>query len=138
MNENIENSAGLVIVQNNKILLAHPVKKKLKYGTYTIPKGKLIKGETYLEAAIRETKEETGINIDIDIIDQTPHIIKYTDEDGFLYKTVTYFLVYPKEEIILNKKNFDKNEIDWVGFIDKSEGMMRIFWRFEEMLSYLT
>jgi len=133
----IVESAGLLIIQNNKMLLAHPVKKRLKYGTYTIPKGKLMKGETYLEAAIRETKEETGIDIDINIIDKTPHVINYTDEDGTLYKTVTYFLVYPTEKIRINKKNFDKHEIDWVGFIDKSEGMMRIFWRFEEMLSYL-
>lgn len=131
-------SAGLLIIQNNKILLAHPVKKKLRYGTYTIPKGKLEEGETHIQAAIRETKEEIGVDIDINNIDKTPHVIYYTDEDDIVYKTVTYFLVYPKERIILYKKKFDKSEIDWAGFIDKSEGMMRIFWRFEEMLYYLT
>ena len=26
-------SAGLLIIYNNKILLAHPVKKRLRYGT---------------------------------------------------------------------------------------------------------
>ena len=130
-------SAGLLIIYKNKMLLAHPVKKRLKYGTYTIPKGKLEEGETHLEAAIRETKEEIGIDIDVNLIDKTPHIINYTDEDGVIYKKLTYFLVYPKERIRISKKKLGKNEVDWAGFIDKSEAMMRIFWRFEEMLHYL-
>lgn len=130
-------SAGLLIIFNNKMLVAHPVKKKLKYGTYTIPKGKLEKGETHLEAAIRETKEETGILIDEKLIDKTPHVIDYTDEEGVIYKKLTYFIVYLDERIRISKKKIDKNEIDWVGFIDKHEAMMRIFWRFEEMLYYL-
>jgi 8-oxo-dGTP pyrophosphatase MutT (NUDIX family) len=130
-------SAGLLIIYNNKILLAHPVKKKLRYGTYTIPKGKLQVGETHLQAAIRETKEETGVIIDENIIDKTPHIINYTDEEGNIYKRLTYFIVYLEKKIKITKKKYDKKEIDWVGFIDKNEGMMRIFWRFEEMLYYL-
>lgn len=130
-------SAGLLIIYNNKILLAHPVKKKLRYGTYTIPKGKLENGETHLQAAIRETREETGIIVDENNIDKTPHIINYTDEEGNIYKRLTYFIVYLEERIKISKKKYDKKEIDWVGFIDKNEGMMRIFWRFEEMLYYL-
>ena len=109
----------------------------MRYGTYTIPKGKLEKGETHLEAAIRETKEEIGVDIDIDIINKTPHIINYTDEDGKIYKKLTYFLVYPKERIIIYKRKLGRDEIDWAGFIDKSEAMTRLFWRFEEMLEYL-
>lgn len=130
-------SAGLLIIYNNKILLAHPVKKRLRYGTYTIPKGKLEPGETHIQAAIRETKEETGITIDENIIDKTPHVIEYTDEDGIVYKKLTYFVVRLNERIRIIKNKIDKSEIDWVGFIDKHEGMMRIFWRFEEMLYYM-
>lgn len=130
-------SAGLLIIYDNKMILAHPSKKSLKAGTYTIPKGKLEKGETYLDAAIRETKEEIGIDINIDIIDKTPHIINYTNEKNIIYKTLTYFIVYLDEEIPIDNDKLDKKEVDWAGYLDKEESRFRIFWRFGEMLDYL-
>ena len=53
-------SAGLLILHNNKILLIHPTNAPW-YGTYSIPKGKLEKDETIIQAAIRETEEEIEI-----------------------------------------------------------------------------
>jgi len=130
-------SAGLLIIYDNKMLLAHPTKKSLRIGTFTIPKGKLEKDETHIEAAIRETKEEVGVDIDIDLIDKTPHIIDYLDENGTLYKKLTYFLVYLPKKIELNNKDFSKREIDFADYLDKNEAELRIFWRFGEMLNYL-
>lgn len=129
-------SAGLLIIQDNKILLAHPTKAPW-YGTYTIPKGKVEEGETYLDAAIRETKEEVGIVVDINDIDMNYHTIYYTDVKKKVYKSVIYFLVYPSNYIKLDKSKLDTKEVDWVGFVDKDNAMDRIFWRFDEMLKYL-
>lgn len=130
-------SAGLLIIQNNKILLAHPTKAPW-YGTYTIPKGKVEDGETYLDTAIRETREEIGIDVDITDIDKdSMKNINYTDEKGQIYKKVYYFLVSPKNKIVIDKSKLDKNEINWAGFLDKDVSMDRIFWRFGEMLNYL-
>lgn len=131
----MEISSGLLIVQQNRILLAHPTNAPW-YGTYTIPKGKLKDGETFIEAAIRETEEEIGIKIDIKDIKnkKKPNVIEYTNEKGRVYKVLYYFVVEPKVEIIVNKNKLQKKEVDWAGFVDKDEALSRIFWRFEEMI----
>lgn len=134
----METSAGLLIIQNNKILLAHPTKAPW-YGTYTIPKGKVEKGESYIDAAIRETEEEIGIKVnteDIKNIDK-PETIEYINEKGEVYKILKYFVVEPSEEIRIDKSKLDKKEVNWAGFLDKTDSMCRIFWRYEEMLNYI-
>ena len=48
-------SAGLAIIYDNKILLAHTTSRGW-YGSYGIPKGGIDKGESKLDAAIREAE----------------------------------------------------------------------------------
>jgi len=130
-------SAGLVIIQDNKILLGHPTGQKWQ-GTYSIPKGHLETNETSLETAIRETKEEVGIDLkpnDFDIIDSGT--INYASAKGVIYKKVRYFTIYVKHRIEIDKKKLQKEEIDWAGFLDKKEAEKRIFWRQKEILKYL-
>lgn len=58
-----EQSCGVLIHNGKQVLLAHPT----GFGNdWNIPKGKLDQGETFLEAAIRETREEAGIEIPAD------------------------------------------------------------------------
>ena len=129
-------SAGLLIIQDNKMLLAHPTKAPW-YGTYTIPKGKVEEGESYIKAAIRETKEEVGIDINVNDIDKKISVIDYTDAKDRIYKKVIYFVARPKNKITIDKSKLDKKEVNWAGFVNKDDAMDRIFWRFEEMLNYL-
>jgi len=127
-------SAGLLIIWNNKILLAHPTNSPWR-GTYTIPKGKVEKGEELIDTAIRETEEEIGILISKNDITDEPLKIDYSDEDGFVYKEVYYFPVFLEDEISNFKPQL--KEVDWVGFLSKSEALDKIFWRFEPMLNFL-
>lgn len=129
-------SAGLLILHNNKILLIHPTNAPW-YGTYSIPKGKLEKGETIIQAAIRETEEEIGIRIKEKQINKEYKIIEYKNERGKIYKKLYYFIVNLDEPLHLDKSKLQLTEIDWAGFVDKNEALDRIFWRFEEFLSYL-
>jgi len=66
-------SCGAVVYKKvpsgSRILL---IKQFAKDPAWGIPKGHMEHGETYTETAIREVKEETGI--DIKIITQLPHV----------------------------------------------------------------
>jgi len=69
-------SAGLLVYRLNKktieVLLVHPggpFFKKKDDRHWSIPKGEIDEGESLLEAAIRETKEETNIEVSGDFID---------------------------------------------------------------------
>ena len=127
--EKIELVAGLVIIQKGSILVVHP-KGYPWYGTYSIPKGHIKKGEKILDAAIRETREETDIVIDkYDIIDPTPKYIDFKDKQGNTYKRLYYFIVNPKEPIPNDAVNVDGEENDWAGFIKKDRAKVRLFWK---------
>jgi mutator protein MutT len=56
-------SVGMAIIVGDKILLTHHPKDKEFKGTFSIPKGRQEQGETDIETAIREVKEEVGITI---------------------------------------------------------------------------
>lgn len=128
-------SSGLVVIYDNKMLLCHPTNSPW-WRTYSIPKGGVDKDEDILDAAIRETKEETGVKIKKSEIKSDESFIDYTNEKGKVYKRVYYWVVY------LNRDVSDSflpqfKEVDWVGFIDKTEAKKRIFGRFKPLLKYL-
>ena len=56
---------GCVIEQNGKYLLVQEKQPKV-YGLWNLPAGYVGKGESIESAAIRETKEESGLDIALD------------------------------------------------------------------------
>lgn len=69
MNNYIKIGIGVLILDDNKILLGHRVHKAKDTGgiyepdSWCLPGGKQDYDETILECAIRETKEETNLDI---------------------------------------------------------------------------
>ena len=60
----MDTTCGIYLINKlNQIVLVHPTNAP-KY-IWSIPKGLMEKGETYLDTAIRETFEETNIKINI-------------------------------------------------------------------------
>jgi len=53
-------SCGVVITDGNSVLLGHVTKGRW----WDLPKGGVNSGESFLQAAVRELREETGIEID--------------------------------------------------------------------------
>jgi len=59
----VEHTCGLYILnRDNELLITHPTLSK-KTSNWSIPKGKPNEGENDWEAAIREVKEETNLDI---------------------------------------------------------------------------
>lgn len=138
----IVKSAGLAIVYNNKLLLGHPTGHRDE--SLTIPKGKIDKGETKLEAAIRETYEEVGIQVPLELVGPEGDKVEYrktkrgVKNAGNVYKIVYWFPVLIEdlsqiglESEEINKDSLELREIDWARFIpaDEIEGL--IFDRFK-------
>lgn len=120
-------SAGVIIINSkNQILGCKPFGKN--DGRYDISKGGIEDGETPLDAAIRETIEETGIDLssnnieDLGIFDYRPkkdlYLFKcqYEIDDLSKLKCTTYFEIngteFPEmdgyEWIDINKENLER------------------------------
>ena len=69
MDKRIKTGVGVMILNNNKVLLGHRVVNSKDTGgiyepdSWTFPGGKQEYEETIVETAIRETKEETNLDI---------------------------------------------------------------------------
>lgn len=79
-----EKSCGIVVFDNNKVLLI-----KHNGGHISFPKGHVENNETEKETAIREVKEETGIEAKI-LSDKT-FTNTYSPKEGYM-KDVYYFI----------------------------------------------
>jgi len=56
---------GGIIKKDNKILLVQEANESC-YGMWNIPAGKLEKNEFLKDGALREIKEETGLDVDME------------------------------------------------------------------------
>ena len=116
----MEKSAGLLIIKNNKILLVHPTNSP-ENNTYSIPKGKIEKiDKDNIETAIRETKEEIGVDIKRDRILTDEYVIHYNNKKGKNFKKVFYYLVYLNEDENLDI-TLQLREVDKYSFFTKEE-----------------
>tara|TARA_B100000513_G_scaffold195885_1_gene127947 strand:+ start:9200 stop:9712 length:513 start_codon:yes stop_codon:yes gene_type:complete len=118
-----EISAGIAIIWDGKVLLAHTAGRNWKSG-YGIPKGHVESGETYIDAAIRETYEEVGIKVDKNLIDTTENTFFVNTRKRKNPKTVYWFTakIDSLDQIGMKdhrvpKKQLQLEEVDWAGFM---------------------
>ena len=108
--EHVHIIAGSVIEKDGKFLLVQEKQEKF-YEKWSLPGGKVAKGSTFEETAIREAKEETGF--DIDIIGEIDIFHKDGDisvRHAFEARIVGGELNFPEDEI-LDVKWFTIDEI---------------------------
>lgn len=100
-----EKCCGCIILNEGKVLLV-----KHNVGHWGFPKGHMEKDETELQTAIREVKEET--NLDVEIQERKRYIDEYySSEDTF--KQVVYFLATCKN-MNTQKQEEEIAQIEWV------------------------
>ncbi len=116
-----ETSAGIVLFrkEGSKILfllLHYPS------GHWDFVKGKMEKGESTHETAIREAKEETGIT-DITFFENFEEWIKYDFQyqGELVHKKVVFFLAETKtEEVMISHEHLDYTWMDYNTSMEKT------------------
>ena len=103
--------AGCVIKKDNKILMVQEANEKY-YGQWNFPAGHVDEGESIMEGAIREVKEETGC--DVKLTGLLPIKTVYQND-------IPTLIVEFTAEIINENIKFDKNEILDVKWIDTED-----------------
>lgn len=100
-----EKSCGTIVINNDKVLLV-----KHNKGHIGFPKGHIEINETEYETAIRETKEET--NVDVEIISDKRYIETYSPKPG-VTKDVIYFIAKPISYELKNQES-EVSDVMWV------------------------
>ena len=122
-----ERSCGAVVTDaSEKNVLLIKNKRSAHWG---FPKGHIEKGETQEETAVRETKEETGL--DIDIIDGFSCKSEYTIQGRVEKAVIIYLAKARNNNVVIQEEEID--DFVWVGF-DEALHMLR----FENDKSILT
>ena len=109
-----EKCCGCIIIENNKVLLVYE-----KNGNFWgFPKGHMEKGENEIETALREVKEEVGL--DVEIIDkERRYILNYIIRDEIDKTTVLYLAIPKNKEIVMQESEIEK--VKWCDFEEALE-----------------
>ena len=116
-----ETSAGIILFRKEDtkrlfLLLLYP------WGHWYFLKGKMEKGESTHETAIRETREETGIT-DITFVENFEEWIEYNFKykGELVQKKVVFFLAQTKtEEIIISHEHSGYTWMDYNSAMEKT------------------
>lgn len=105
----IEAAGGVVSNQNNEILFIR------RMGRWDLPKGKIEKGESLEQAALREIEEETGLKELIleEFINNTFHIYTERNGDNILKTTYWFRMKYVGNETPVPQAEEGITAVEW-------------------------
>lgn len=104
-----EKSCGCIIIDEDKVLLV-----KQNSGHWGFPKGHMENNETEIETAIRETKEET--NIDVEIDKKHRYSIEYSPKED-VWKEAVYYIAKKKSNTCIAQKS-EVEVVEWLTLED--------------------
>lgn len=110
-----EKSCGCIIIKNRKVLLVYEKNRNF----WGFPKGHMEKGENEIQTALREVKEEVGLDVEIDI--NKRYTLNYIIRDE-IDKTTVLYVATPKNE----KIKIQESEIEYIKWCDFNEALNTI------------
>ena len=130
--ERVQQLSGFMVIINNKILLVKPRKFKGMEHKWSIPKGK-VDGKKF-DSALKELKEETGIELSKDVKMNIEKVKIYYKKSSKLKRLTTYIIRLNEEDLNINidhkwevsKDSFEGKEIYKAKFFTKREAMEKL------------
>ena len=110
MEKKVRKAVRCYLIKNNKIVVTKYKEGNQKEGYYDIPGGKIEEGELPEQTAIREMKEETGIDIK-NLRHKGIMIVEYPDRK-FIFDT------FVSNEYEGTLQNFEENTSEWMKITD--------------------
>ena len=103
-----EKSCGCIIIKDSKVLLINEI-----HGNFwDFPKGHMENGETEIETALREVKEEVGLDVKIDI--DKRYVLNYIIDNRIDKTTVLYVAKPISDKIVMQESEIDNAK--WCSF----------------------
>jgi 8-oxo-dGTP pyrophosphatase MutT (NUDIX family) len=116
VSESAVRAAGGVVLREGPSGPALVLVHRPRYDDWSLPKGKLLRGESHRDAALREVEEETGLGCKLE--DELPEV-EYIDSLGRA-KVVRYWTMRPvSERSFLPTAEVD--EVRWVPLKEAGE-----------------
>ncbi len=103
-----EKSCGCIIIRNHKVLLVYEKNRNF----WGFPKGHMEEGESEIETAQREVKEEVGLDVEIDI--KKRYTLNYIINNE-IDKTTVLYVAAPKGGTI-RRQTDEIEDIRWCDF----------------------
>jgi len=124
-------AAGGVVLRRSgteglEVLLVH----RPRYNDWSLPKGKLDRGESLELTAIREVKEETGLTCRI-IRPLSIARYNYRTPKGERPKAVQYYLMLPEDGVLRTDQD---DEIDSVCWVPADQALDKLNYDFDRQL----
>ena len=108
MNLKKEKSCGCIIIKDNKVLLVYEKDRNF----WGFPKGHMENDENEIETAIREVKEEVGLDVEID--KEKRYTLNYIIRDEIDKTTVLYVAIPKSNEVVMQESEIEN--IKWCNF----------------------
>ena len=107
-------AAGGVVLRDGEVLVVH----RPRYDDWSLPKGKLEDGETWEDAALREVREETGVECRLlrELDDD-----RYTDRKG-RPKRVRWWLMEPLSTAMRDPDD-EVDDVRWIA-LDEAPALL--------------
>lgn len=114
-------AAGGIVLREGQVLLVH----RPRYGDWSFPKGKLDDGESPLETALREVREETG---------WTCQAVQFLGAFGYEVKGTPKVVLYWEMEPLQEGKIEDTREVSELRWIPVSQAPSLLSYPLEKEL----
>jgi ADP-ribose pyrophosphatase YjhB (NUDIX family) len=105
-------AVGAIVIDKGAILLVKRDREPAK-GQWSLPGGRVERGESLREAVVREVREETGIDVDVEgLIGIAERIVRDDDGDIEFHYVILDYVAAARSNAV--KAGDDVSEVRWV------------------------